>query len=56
MVQGVSKQDTGQTASWPPATIPEPRLLAGYAHRNWKIHVGTVTCHQRRASQTQAGH
>ena len=55
-VRGISKQDISQTTSWPPATIREPRLLAEYTYRNQKIHVGAVTRHQRRASQTQAGH
>ena len=56
MVRGISKQDFGQTTSRPPATICEPRLLAEYMYRNQKIHVGAVTRHQRRASQTQAVH
>ena len=56
MVRGVSKQDISQTVSRPPATIHEPRLLAEYTYRNQKIHVGAVTRHQRRVSQTQAGH
>ena len=34
MVRGISKQDIGQTASRPPATIREPRLLAEYTYRN----------------------
>ena len=34
MVRGVSKQDIGHTASWPPATIRKPRLLAEYTYRN----------------------
>ena len=56
MVRGVSKQDIGQTASQPPATIREPRLLTGYTYENQRIHVGAVTRRQPRASQTQAGH
>ena len=56
IVRVVSKWDIGQTTSRPPATIPEPRLLAKYTYRNQKIHVGAVTRHQCRASQTQAGH
>ena len=56
MVRGISQQDIGQTVSRPPATIREPRLLTDYTYRNRKIHVGTVTRHQRRVSQTQAGH
>ena len=56
MVRGVSKQDISQTASQPPATIREPRLLRDYTYRNQRIHVGAVTRHQHRASQTQAGH
>ena len=46
--------DISQTASWPPATICKPRLWAEYTYRNRKIHVGAVTRHQHRASQTQA--
>ena len=56
MVRGVSKQDIGQTASQPPATICEPRLLTDYMCRSRRIHVGAVTHRQCRASQTQAGH
>ena len=56
MVRGISKQDIGQTASQPPATIREPRLLTDYPYRNQRIHVGAVTRHQCRVSQTQAGH
>ena len=55
-VRGISKQDVSQTASQPPATIREPRLLTGYTYENQRIHVGAVTHRQRRASQTQAGH
>ena len=55
-VRGVSKQDIGQTASQPPTTIREPRLLTDYTYRNRRIHLGAVTRRQRRASQTQAGH
>ena len=33
-VRGISKQDIGQTASQPPATIHEPRLLTGYTYGN----------------------
>ena len=55
-VRGVSKQDIGQTASQPPATICEPRLLTGYTYGNRRIHVGAVTRRQCRASRTQAGH
>ena len=56
MGRGISKQDIGQTVSQPPATIREPRLLTGYTYENRRIPVGAVTRHQRRASQTQAGH
>ena len=56
MVRGISKQDIGQTVSQPPATIREPQLLRDYTYRNRRIHVGAVTRHQCRASQTQAGH
>ena len=55
-MRGISKQDIGQTASQLPATIREPRLLTGYTYGNQRIHVGAVTHHQHRASQTQAGH
>ena len=55
-VQSVCKQDISQTASQPLATIREPRLLTDYTYRNRRIHVGAVTRHQCRASQTQAGH
>ena len=55
-VRGVSKQDVIQAASQLPATIHEPRLLTDYTYRNRRIHVGAVTCHQHRASQSQAGH
>ena len=55
-VRGISKQDIGQTASRPPVTIREPRLLTDYMCRNQRICVGAVTRHQCRASQTQAGH
>ena len=33
-VRGISKQDISQTASQPPATIREPRLLTDYTYRN----------------------
>ena len=56
MVPGISKQDIGQTVSQPPATIHEPQLLTDYMCRNRRIHVGAVTRHQHRVSQTQAGH
>ena len=56
MVRGISKQDISQTVSQPPATIRKPQLLTGYTYRNRRIHVGAVTRHQCRASQTQAGH
>ena len=55
-VQGISKQDISQTASQPPATIREPRLLTDYTYRNRRIHVGAVTRRQRRVSRTQAGY
>ena len=55
MVRGIFKQDLGQTVSWPPATIHEPRLLAEYTCQTCKIHAGVVTRHQHRVSQTQAG-
>ena len=54
-VRGISKQDISQTVSQPPATIHEPRLLTGYTYENRRIHVGAVTHHQPRVSQTQAG-
>ena len=56
MVRSVFEQDLGQTASRPPATIHEPRLLAEYTHQTCKVHAGAVICHQHRVSQTQAGH
>ena len=51
-LQTAQFEDISQTTSQPPATIHESRLLA----ETKKIHVGAVTHHQRRASQTQAGH